>query len=108
MRTTLQLAAVAMLGLVMAANARIFGSQSPDPADVAEGMRLYLRKGDCQSCHGWAADGRKMDSQMPDSPSLRETRLDRARIVTTIKCGRPGTGCRPSTSSRTATAAATA
>src|SRR4030081_4041761 len=65
---------------------------TPDPDDVAEGMRLYLRKGDCQSCHGWAADGRKMDSQMPDSPNLRETRLDRARLMTTIKCGRPGTG----------------
>jgi hypothetical protein len=63
-----------------------------DASDVAEGMRLYLQKGDCQACHGWAADGRKMDSQMPDGSNLRETRLDRARLVTTIKCGRPGTG----------------
>ena len=54
-------------------------AQAPDAADVAEGMRLYLQKGDCQSCHGWAADGRKMDSQMPDGSNLRETRLDRAR-----------------------------
>src|SRR5882672_2007635 len=68
------------------------GAQAPDAADVAEGMNLYLHKGDCQSCHGWAADGRKMDSQMPDGSNLRETRLDRARLVTTIKCGRPGTG----------------
>jgi hypothetical protein len=66
--------------------------QVPDASDVAEGMRLYLQKGDCQSCHGWAADGRKMDSQMPDGSNLRETRLDRARLMTTIKCGRPGTG----------------
>jgi Cytochrome C oxidase, cbb3-type, subunit III len=66
--------------------------QVPDASDVAEGMRLYLQKGDCQSCHGWAADGRKMDSQMPDGSNLRETRLDRARPMTTIKCGRPGTG----------------
>ena len=66
--------------------------QRPDPADVAEGMRLYLQKGDCQACHGWAADGRKMDSQMPDAPNLRETRLSRERLVQTIKCGRPGTG----------------
>jgi mono/diheme cytochrome c family protein len=64
----------------------------PDAADVAEGMRLYLQKGDCQACHGWAADGRKMDSQMPDGSNLRETRLDRARLIMTIKCGRPGTG----------------
>ena len=67
-------------------------AQAPDASDVAEGMRLYLQKGDCQSCHGWAADGRKMDSQMPDGSNLRETRLDRARLITTIKCGRPGTG----------------
>jgi mono/diheme cytochrome c family protein len=67
-------------------------AQAPDPGDVAEGMRLYLQKGDCQSCHGWAADGRKMDSQMPDGSNLRETRLDRARLIQTIKCGRPGTG----------------
>ena len=67
-------------------------AQTPDASDVAEGMRLYLQKGDCQSCHGWAADGRKMDSQMPDGSNLRETRLDRARLITTIKCGRPGTG----------------
>src|SRR3954469_17414948 len=93
MRTTLQLIAVAMILLAIPADgARAIGAQAPDAADVAEGMRLYLRKGDCQTCHGWAADGRKMDSQMPDSPSLRETRLDRARLITTIKCGRPGTG----------------
>jgi Cytochrome C oxidase, cbb3-type, subunit III len=70
------------------------GLQAPaaDAADIAEGMRLYLQKGDCQACHGWAADGRKMDSQMPDGSNLRETRLDRARLTQTIKCGRPGTG----------------
>src|SRR5689334_13311574 len=51
--------------------------QAADAADVAEGMRLYLQKGDCQACHGWAADGRKMDSQMPDGSNLRETRLNR-------------------------------
>jgi mono/diheme cytochrome c family protein len=70
------------------------GLQAPaaDAGDIAEGMRLYLQKGDCQSCHGWAADGRKMDSQMPDAPSLRETRLTRERLTQTIKCGRPGTG----------------
>jgi hypothetical protein len=67
-------------------------AQAPASTDVAEGMRLYLQKGDCQSCHGWAGDGRKMDSQMPDAPSLRDTRLNRERLVTTIKCGRPGTG----------------
>ena len=65
---------------------------APDPSDIADGMRLYQQKGDCQACHGWAGDGRKMDSQMPDGSNLRETRLDRARLIITIKCGRPGTG----------------
>ena len=62
----------------------------PDPEDVAEGMRLYRTKADCQTCHGWAADGRKMDTQMPDAPNLRTSRLPRAGIIYTIKCGRPG------------------
>jgi mono/diheme cytochrome c family protein len=67
-------------------------AQAPDAGDLAEGMRLYLQKGDCQACHGWAGDGRKMDSQMPDGSNLRETRLNRERLIQTIKCGRPGTG----------------
>jgi cbb3-type cytochrome c oxidase subunit III len=90
MRTGIRLAVIALVSLAAAAGAR--ARQTPDPADVAEGMNLYLHKGDCQSCHGWAADGRKMDSQMPDGSNLRETRLNRERIAITIKCGRPGTG----------------
>ncbi|MEO8260757.1 MAG: cytochrome c [Acidobacteriota bacterium] len=65
-------------------------AQAPNPEDVAEGMRLYRQKGDCQACHGWAADGRKMDSQMPDGANLRTTRLNRDNLITAIKCGRPG------------------
>jgi hypothetical protein len=64
----------------------------PDPDDVAEGMRIYRTKADCQSCHGWAADGRKMDTQMPDGANLRTTRLSRAAIIYAIRCGRPGRG----------------
>jgi hypothetical protein len=103
MRATLQLTAVTIVSLAIPANgARVtvapaealVAPRAPaqDAADVAEGMRLYLQKGDCQACHGWAADGRKMDSQMPDGSNLRETRLDRDRLIATIKCGRPGTG----------------
>jgi hypothetical protein len=102
MRLTIQLTAVAIVvagidaGLASHGGAPVTvaarAQQGPDASDIAEGMRLYLQKGDCQSCHGWAGDGKKMDSQMPDSPNLRDTRLDRARLVTTIKCGRPGTG----------------
>jgi len=65
---------------------------APDPQDVAEGMTIFRTKADCQTCHGWAADGRKMDTQMPDAPNLRTTRLGRAGIIYAIKCGRPGRG----------------
>jgi mono/diheme cytochrome c family protein len=67
-------------------------AQAPDPADIADGMRIFQQKGNCQACHGWAGDGRKMDSQMPDGANLRETTLDRQNLIVTIKCGRPGTG----------------
>jgi hypothetical protein len=67
-------------------------AQAADPSDIAEGGRLFRQKGNCQACHGWAGDGRKMDTQMPDGANLRETKLDRKDLVMVIKCGRPGTG----------------
>src|SRR5712691_5249408 len=70
-------------------------AQTPDPADIAAGMRLFRQKGNCQACHGWAGDGRKLDSQMPDGANLRESVLDRETLVLNIKCGRPGTGMPP-------------
>src|SRR5215470_19809753 len=70
-------------------------AQSADPADIAEGMRLFQQKGNCQACHGWAGDGRKMDSQMPDGANLRDTKLDREALVMIIKCGVPGGGMPP-------------
>src|SRR6266496_2376132 len=66
--------------------------QAQDPADLAEGMRLFRQKGNCQSCHGWAGDGRKMDSQMPDGANLRASVLDRGDVIVAVKCGRPGRG----------------
>src|SRR5215467_13794276 len=83
-----RLSLLAALLLVVTAAAQT----TPDPEDVSEGMRLYRTKGDCQSCQGWAADGRKMDTQMPDGANLRTTRLNRALLMTAIKCGRPGKG----------------
>ena len=65
-------------------------AQAADAGDAAEGMRLFLQKGNCQACHGWAGDGRKTDNQMPDGANLRETALDRDQLIMTIKCGRPG------------------
>ena len=81
-------AAGVILACLLAGTAQ---AQSPDPADIAAGMRLFHKDAHCQACHGWAGDGRKMDNQMPDGADLRASTLDRATLVTTIKCGRPGT-----------------
>jgi mono/diheme cytochrome c family protein len=85
-------AAVASLviGFALLAAPSLAGGQGPDPTDIAAGMRIYRQKGDCQSCHGWAADGRKMDNQMPDGANLRQSKLDRTQLIQVIKCGRPG------------------
>jgi hypothetical protein len=84
---------LSILALLTIAVAAVLAAQTaPDPENVAEGLRLYRTKGDCQSCHGWAADGRKMDTQMPDGANLRTTRLNRALLLMAIKCGRPGKG----------------
>src|SRR5213083_1031485 len=81
-------AALAVATLVTATARAQAPTPAPDPADIAEGMRLYQQKGNCQACHGWAGDGKKTDSQMPDGANLRETKLNRSGLVTTIKCGR--------------------
>jgi hypothetical protein len=81
------LSAVAIILAFLAPGAR-GQQQPPDPSDVADGMRLFEQKGNCQACHGWAGDGRKTDSQMPDGANLRESKLNRAGLVTVIKCGR--------------------
>jgi Cytochrome C oxidase, cbb3-type, subunit III len=86
------LACAAILLVLIPVGSAAPQAPTPDPESIAAGMRIFRTKGDCQACHGWAADGRKMDSQMPDGSNLRETRLDRARLIMTIKCGRPGTG----------------
>src|SRR5450755_4789423 len=77
-----------MAAALVAAGARGQEQQPLNASDVAEGMRLYQQKGNCQSCHGWAGDGHKTDSQMPDGANLRDTKLNRSGLVMTIKCGR--------------------
>jgi hypothetical protein len=79
--------ALATFALMLAGPAAHAQGGSPD---LAEGMRIFVQKANCQACHGWAGDGRKMDNQMPDGSNLRETALDRAAVILTIKCGRPG------------------
>ena len=76
------------MAVALGAGAQAQEQKPLDPSDIAEGMRLFQQKGNCQSCHGWAGDGRKTESQMPDGANLRETKLNRAGLVLTIKCGR--------------------
>jgi len=89
LRSASRSAGIAMLALV---SGSVAWAQAADPSEIAEGGRLFRQKANCQSCHGWAGDGRKMDTQMPDGANLRETMLNRQDLVMTIKCGRPGTG----------------
>jgi mono/diheme cytochrome c family protein len=80
---------VAALPIVLMSLAQ---AQTPDPDDIAAGFALFRKKANCQLCHGWAGDGRKMESQVADGANLRETKLDRQSVIMTIKCGRPPTG----------------
>jgi mono/diheme cytochrome c family protein len=89
MRTSAAIATA--VGSVLAAMLMCTASpraQATDPVDIAEGMRLYQQKANCQACHGWSGDGHKTDNQMPDGANLRETKMSRAALVLTIKCGR--------------------
>jgi mono/diheme cytochrome c family protein len=89
-RALSRMGAIAAALMVTMLGAPASRAQTPDPTDIAAGMSLFRQKGGCQLCHGWAADGRKMDNQMPDGANLRETTLDRQALIVTIKCGRPG------------------
>src|SRR4029078_8693367 len=59
-----------------------------DASDLADGMRLYQQKGNCQACHGWAGGGRKTDNQLASGAHLSETKLNRNGLITVIKCGK--------------------
>src|SRR5687767_10258539 len=82
----------AVLLVLIASAAAAPQAPTPDAESIAAGMRIFRTKGDCQACHGWAADGRKMDSQMPDGADLRTTKLDRPKLIIAIKCGVLGKG----------------
>ena len=80
--------ALTAAGAFVVLEVRAQDAQPLSASDIADGLRLYEQKGNCQACHGWAGDGRKADSQMPDGANLRDTKLNRAGLVLTIKCGR--------------------
>ena len=78
--------------IALAAALQVAQAQAQTTDDIAAGMRLFRQKGNCQTCHGWAGDGRKLDGQMPDGADLRASVLDRDTLILLIKCGRPGSG----------------
>lgn len=59
--------------------------------DFSFARRLYLDKAQCSYCHGWAGDGAGEGQSNGGAANLRQTRLNRAQLVMTILCGRPGT-----------------
>ena len=85
---SMRLFAAAILAFAFSAAAPGQEQKPLDASDIADGMRLFQQKANCQACHGWAGDGHKSDSQMPDGANLRETKLNRAGLVLLIKCGK--------------------
>ena len=48
-----------------------------------------VKRANCMGCHKWHGDGGP--GYGGAAISLRKTQLDRAQLIQTIKCGRPGT-----------------
>ena len=57
--------------------------------EAALGRQTYA-KANCVGCHKWHGNGG--GGYGGAALSLRKTQLDRDQIVTTVTCGRPGTG----------------
>jgi mono/diheme cytochrome c family protein len=70
--------------LTLAASVR-----AQDAARLAAGEAAW-NKAACLQCHGSSGEG-GTGGEFPAGPSLRTTLLNRAMLVDTIRCGRPGT-----------------
>jgi mono/diheme cytochrome c family protein len=79
---TIALGAVTLLALGPSAHAQ-------DAARLAAGEAAW-NKAACLQCHGSTGEGGS-GGEFPAGPSLRTTQLNRAMLVDTIGCGRPGT-----------------
>ena len=66
-------------------------SPPADAQDVSYGRRLYQDKAQCAFCHGWAGDGAGEPQSNGGAANLRQSQLNRDRVVEVIMCGRPGT-----------------
>jgi mono/diheme cytochrome c family protein len=60
-----------------------------DAARLAAGEEAWNKAG-CFQCHGTSGEGGE-GGEFPAGPSLRATKLDRATLAETIRCGHPGT-----------------
>jgi mono/diheme cytochrome c family protein len=74
---TRRAAPIALVAALLLGFDSLTSAQQLDAGAIADGLRLFRQKGNCQACHGWAGDGRKMDSQMPDGANLRESAMNR-------------------------------
>jgi mono/diheme cytochrome c family protein len=82
--------AVSMVMLGLAAGLALTSvAWAQGTARVAAGEDAWDKAG-CFECHGTSGEGGP-GGEFPAGPSLRATRLDRADLVETISCGRPGT-----------------
>ena len=64
-------------------------AQAQDAARLAAGEAAW-NKAACLQCHGSSGEG-GTGGEFPAGPSLRTTQLNRAMLIDTIGCGRPGT-----------------
>ena len=78
---------VLLLGVMIVMGSATASAQE----DFSYARRLYLDKAQCSYCHGWAGDGAGEGQSNGGAANLRQTRLNRAQLVMTIMCGRPGT-----------------
>ncbi|HEV7819658.1 MAG TPA: c-type cytochrome [Burkholderiales bacterium] len=76
-----------LLGVMLVAASATASAQE----DFSFARRLYLDKAQCSYCHGWAGDGAGEGQSNGGAANLRQTKLNRAQLITTILCGRPGT-----------------
>lgn len=76
-----------LLAVLIAVSSATAGAQE----DFSYARRLYLDKAQCSYCHGWAGDGAGDGQSNGGAANLRQSRLNRAQLITLIMCGRPGT-----------------
>jgi cbb3-type cytochrome c oxidase subunit III len=77
--------------LTLTAMAMAAAAATATAQDYSHGRRLFLEKADCQYCHGWAGDGAGGGQSPGGAANLRKSQLDRATLITVIRCGVPGT-----------------